>query len=154
MSRLVRGDEVICRQCEMPWSGTVDPFTDDHSKENMNEFQLNLETLDISDEEHADDEDGRNTSVQPPLPQREKRRPGRKPNKPMTAQPSDNDEKELDIETLKRAQNEDDSLSFIINLKLKRNGQNKPSWNEISDKSPETKFWLARLQLLEIKEAL
>ena len=55
--------------------------------------------------------------MQPPLPQREKRRPGRKPNKPMTAQPSDNDEKELDIETLKRPQNEDDSLSFIINLK-------------------------------------
>ena len=80
MSRLVRGDEVICRQCEMPWSGSVDPFTDDHSKENinMNEFQLNLETLDISDEEHADAEDGRNTSVQPPLPQQEKRRSGKK----------------------------------------------------------------------------
>ena len=54
MSRLVRGYEVICRQCEMPWSGTVDPFTDDHSKENMNEFQLNLETLDISDEEQEE----------------------------------------------------------------------------------------------------
>ena len=51
-------------------------------------------------------------------------------------------QKKFDKELLKRAQNEDDSLSFIINLKT--NVENKSSWNEISDKSPETKFWLAR----------
>ena len=33
MSRLVRGDEVICRQCEMPWSSTFDPTTDEYAGE-------------------------------------------------------------------------------------------------------------------------
>ena len=77
----------------MPWSGTVGPFTSDHSEEKIFEFQLNLEILDNSDEVHADDDDGGNTNVQSPLPQRDRRKPDRKPNKPTMAQPSDNAEK-------------------------------------------------------------
>ena len=106
-------------------------------------MQVNLDILENSDDESTDEETARNTNV--PLPQRQKRKPGRKTNKQVTTQPSECAEKDFDIESLKRAQSEDGTLSFIINLK--RNGQEKPSWNESSDKSPETKFW----ELLEIK---
>ena len=149
MSRLVRGDEVICRQCEMPWTTPVEPFTAIFPGEEQ--LELHLDSLGNSDDENADgSERSSTTQSQAPLPHR--RKPGRRPNKPPSAPPRQRAEKELDTESLKSAQNEDENISFIINLK--RNGSEKPCWNEISDKSPETKFWLARWQLLEIKNDL
>ena len=97
---------------------------------------MHLDSLEKSDDENADD-GGRSstTQSQAPLPQRRKH--GRKPNKPPSAPPRQRSEKkDLDIGSLKRAQTEDESLSYIIDLK--KSDREKPSWNESSDKSPET----------------
>ena len=70
----------------------------------------------------------------------------------MTVQQRDNAENDLDTETLKTAQSESESLLYIMDLKT--NGQDKPNLSECYDKSPETKFWLARWELLEIRNDL
>ena len=84
-----------------------------------------------------------------PVPQRRKRKPGQKVNRPVTVQQRDNAEKDLDTETLKTVQSQSESLSYRTDLNT--NGQNKPNWSECSDKSPDIKFWLARWELLEVR---
>ena len=98
MSRLVRGDEVICRQCEMPWTTPVEPFTAIFPGEEQ--LELHLDSLGNSDDGNADgSERSSTTQSQAPLPHR--RKPGRRPNKPPSAPPRQRAEKELDTESLK-----------------------------------------------------
>ena len=111
-----------------------------------------MDILENSEDESIDADGARARDVQLPLPRRQKNKPGRKTNKPAPLQQQKCAEKDLDAESLKQAQSEDESLAFVANLK--RNGGEKPNWNEISDKSPEIKFWLARWELLEIKNDL
>ncbi|MCG8109893.1 MAG: hypothetical protein JAZ10_03920, partial [Candidatus Thiodiazotropha endolucinida] len=152
MSRLVRGNEVICRQCEMPWPESFDLSEQDSPGEDDFELQVNLDILGNSEDESTDTDGARTTDAKSPLPRHQKRKPGRKTNKPAPPQQQKCAEKDLDAESLQRAQSEDEGIAFVASLK--RNGEEKPSWNEISDKSPEIKFWLARWELLQIKNDL
>ena len=68
MSRLVRGDLVICRQCEMPWPDISEVPRGNYFLENS-EMQINLYVLENSEDESSD---GGNTGDKTPetqLPQ-------------------------------------------------------------------------------------
>ena len=124
MSRLVKGDQAICRQCEMPWSDSSEVPSGNYFLENS-EMQINLDVLENSEDESSDGDNTGDKTPETQLPQRKKQKPGRKINKPLTRQATDFAKKDLDLETLKKAQSEDVSISFILNLK--KNGQEKLS---------------------------
>lgn len=102
MSRLVRGDTPICRQCKMQWSDAFKLSNGSCPVKEELELQVNLDILKNSEDESIDEGDAANTNVDSPVPQLQKRRPGRKTNKPVIAEPRDHAEKNIDIEPLKK----------------------------------------------------
>ena len=142
MSRVVRGDSVECRQCHMPFPKTDTIMTDTVSETAEVIFDLSvLELGDTSEDEVRQDEIVR-----------ERKKRGRKTNKPKPSAARKEPENGIDSESIKTAQREDSDISFIIDLL--ESGAEKPTWADISDKSPDVKFWIARWELLSIQNGL
>ena len=113
-------------------------------------MQVKLDVLENSDNESLNT--ARKTCTNPRVLERQRKKPGRKINKPTSTQNRECGEKDLSHKCVRKVQTEDESLSFIINLK--QNGHEKPNWTEISAKRLEIKFWFATWQLLEIQNEL
>ena len=77
-------------------------------------------------------------------------RRGMKPNRPKPATPKKIPSVDLsDINLMRKLQEEDDIISKI--LKLKVENAEKPTWEEISSRSREFKFYVADWELSKLK---
>ena len=83
---------------------------------------------------------------------RERKKRGRKANKPKLSTAQCEPENMLTEDSIRNAQRGDSDLNYII--ELIESEATKPSWADISDKSPGVKFWIARWELLSIQNGL
>lgn len=164
MSRLVTQSGEICKQCEMPWNYVYDgpnEFEIEHMKESKTVGMVS----DDDDLEHRDLEDpeascpsprrlpdisdgatpglGNDVSGETPTLRR-----GRKPNRPKPAKNKDEPSIDLSLNSIREKQEADGTLKQILDFKMK---DEKPKWEEISREGTALKFWLARWEILEIK---
>lgn len=58
----------------------------------------------------------------------------------------------LTTEKLRQAQENDESIGYVLHLKLSETP--KPKWSDISDKSADIKFWISRWDLLTVRTGL
>lgn len=77
---------------------------------------------------------------------------GRKINRPQAAKQKPEPKLSINYATLRKEQ-EDDSI-LGKKLKLKEEGAEKPQNFDITAESPEFKFWIARWEILEIKNGV
>ena len=85
-------------------------------------------------------------------PNRRKRKRGRTANKPPQATGKAKPNINLTVEALHGFQEGDADIKFI--LQLKQSDSDKPIWSDIVDKSPEIKYWIARWELLSVRNGL
>ena len=98
---------------------------------------VDISVLELRDNSSDEDESRNRRKV------RERRKRGRTANKPETSTAKSEPENVLTRESMCNAQRGDSDLSYVI--ELIESGATKPSWADISDKSPNVKFWLARI---------
>lgn len=79
-------------------------------------------------------------------------RRGRKVNRPQAAKQKPEPKLSINYATLRKEQEDDSVLGKI--LKLKEEGAEKPQNSDITAESPEFKFWIARWEILEIKNGV
>lgn len=159
MSRVVRGDTILCKQCEMllgTQGGSQDKSGQlvDVDQENV----FNIATLySVSEDElESDVEESDNVLTGATghgvTANRRKRKRGRISNRPAQASAKPRPEIELTERTLREIQEGDSDLNFM--LQLKESGSDKPVWSDIVNKSPGLKYWLARWELLSVHNGL
>ena len=162
LSRLVRPSGTICKQCEMPWNYAYDGPKEteisnfsasfvsekcqglERSKSELFSNEANC-AVEEDDLEHVEDD-----QEAPEVIIRQQR--GRKINKPTPARQKQIPVTSLTNDEIRRCQLEDVTLSEILQMKVE--GRDKPSWNEISSKDPQFKFWIGRWELLEVHDGV
>ena len=155
LSRVVRDDAFLCKQCEMPLEGNVEcqqlRTVDDNQETGYNIhilYAINGDDIE-SDVEELDQVP--TESHEPPANRRKKKR-GRTANRPPQASAQARPEFHLAEETIRNFQEGDTDISFI--LQLKESDSDKPVWSDVVDKSPEIKYWIARWELLSVRDGL
>ena len=138
MSRVVRGDSILCKQCEMlleTQGGSQEKSELDNSQENV----FNITTLySVSDDEMGSDVEesdqvptggaGREATAD-----KRKRKRGRTANRPAQASAKPRPEIELTDQALREIQVSDSDLNFIVQLKVSHS--EKPVYSAIVNKS-------------------
>lgn len=167
MSRLITSEGEMCKQCKMPWDYTYEGPTKIEATNIREEHSKAVDVLsdgsDSDRDEVGDDVQrgplrdldsdlgqgpvGQNES--PPGVGRRLRR-GRKPNRPRQATQKPKPTLELDnLELLRSVQEKDETLGKILKMKLE--GKDKPGIGDMSSRSRDFKFYVARWELLEVK---
>ena len=157
MSRVVRGDAILCKQCEMlleKQGGSQEKSELDNDHEDV----LNIANLYVVSDEEMESDVEESGQVQTSGADQEttvgkrKRKRGRIANRPAQASAKPRPETELTVQALRELQVNDSDLNFII--QLKESDSEKPVWAAIVNKSPEIKYWIARWELLYVHNGL
>ncbi|CAC5407656.1 unnamed protein product [Mytilus coruscus] len=158
MSRLVTDNGEFCKQCEMPWGygyeGPIETeikYMKEGDKKSIDVVSENSDSHDDHTRPSFDCVGNNNTNVvvdpdsgESPLVRR-----GRKSNRPKIAEQKPMPNIDLRLETVRARQEADIILGKILNFKLDK--IEKPAWEEICGYGLNLKFWLAKWELLEIR---
>lgn len=163
MSRLTGPESEICQQCKMPRDYQYDGPEEviiECRKEGADDQQIQtISDEDISDNDaefegpsmspnNGDDSGPMNSSISGETQMRR----GRKINRPQAAKQKPEPKLSINYATLQKEQEDDSILGKIF--KLKEEGAEKPQNSDITAESPEFKFWIARWEILEIKNGV